>query len=202
MVGREMKQKTLTWKMEVVETIARGAIIAYAMKGHPSDLAWYEEDKERSDYTIIQFGSNRFYQASTKALERIKDETDSLGDLINEGQVFLDFPLFLGKRFCAAEQITRPDGRYCWVVGQEKQVALEGIKGILSAGVIPEYTLQFITLPDHVIIQFAPGVGITKYTYVHHGTVSEVDVQLIEYHPAVVQQQIASTTINVCTRVR
>jgi len=37
-------------------------------------------------------------------------------------------------------------------------------------------------VPGYEIIEFVPGVGITRYTFFHHGTVSETDLRLIEYH--------------------
>jgi len=36
-------------------------------------------------------------------------------------------------------------------------------------------------LPDHTIIDFVPGIGITGYSYIHHGTVSEVKVKLVDF---------------------
>ena len=46
-----------------------------------------------------------------------------------------------------------------------------------------QFLLSFRTRPDHTIIEFVPGIGITRYVYVHHGTVAEADVKLIEYYP-------------------
>ena len=190
-INQKIEGKSLTWKMEVVETIKSGSIIGYAMKGHPSDLAWYEEGKERSDYAIIQVGPSRFYKADIEVIDRLKDETDSAVDLVHESQQFLDIPLLPGKRFCEVEQITRTDGKYCWIVHEEEKVVLEGITGIPSE-TKSAYMLTFATLPDHIIIQFVPGVGITQYMYIHHGTVSEVDVKLIEHYSGRVQTQATS----------
>jgi hypothetical protein len=50
------------------------------------------------------------------------------------------------------------------------------------SGKVNQYQLVYRTLPDHQIIEFAPNIGITRYTYVHHGTVSETDLKLIEFH--------------------
>jgi hypothetical protein len=70
---------------------------------------------------------------------------------------------------------------YCWNVLEEKQVALN-VKGIDTGHTMTEFTIMQYTGPDHSIFSFVPGVGITRYQYVHHGTVSEVDVQLVEFH--------------------
>jgi hypothetical protein len=182
-IGGKVEEKTLTWKMEVLEKVERYPITGYALRGHPSDLAWYEDGKERSDYAIIQVGPNKFYKTSAEKLQRLKDDADSCYDLVQESELMLDLPLFPEKRFGITEQITRIDGRYCWGVGQEKKVALSGIKGVSFSEETTAYTLYFFTLPDHVRLEFVPGIGITQYEYGHHGTVSVVDVKLVEYHP-------------------
>ncbi len=181
--GREVRQKDLTWKMDVIDTVDRGDVVGYALRGHPSDLAWYDEGKPPSEYAIVQFGQNKFYRTDIKVLERLKDPYDSLDQLVYEGQLILDFPLVPGKRFCEPEYINRTDGNYCWLVGQDAQVISWHVDGILASETISEHALYFVTVPDHTIIHFAPSIGITRYEYVHHGTVSEAIVKLIEYHP-------------------
>jgi hypothetical protein len=181
-MGEQVKEKTLSWKMEVIEVIKREPVVGYVMQGHPLDLAWYKEDRKPSDYVIIHLKPDKFYMASTKVLSRLKDVNDSLSKLVTEGQLFLEFPLLPQKKFCAAEEITRLDGMYCWGVGGEEKVLLRGIKGITSTEPMAMYTLYFATMPDHEIVHFVPTIGFTHFEYVHHGTVSEVDMQLVEYH--------------------
>jgi hypothetical protein len=55
--GTEVIEKTVTWKMEVVEVVERDHVTGYLLKGHPDDLAWYEEGKERGEHVIIKVGS-------------------------------------------------------------------------------------------------------------------------------------------------
>ena len=50
-------------------------------------------------------------------VKRLADSSDSLQDLIDPDDVFLQLPLAKGKKFCAdSEQMTREDDEYCWVV--------------------------------------------------------------------------------------
>ncbi len=179
----QVMEKEMTWKMEVVDVIERDQITAYVMRGHPADLAWYEEGKTPSDYLLIYLKPNRYYEVGIGALERLKDRNDSLYSLVTDYQQVFDFPLSPAKKFCSVDQITRVDNRYCWVVGRENRIPLKGIKGVSPSKVIQEYELYFATLPDHQIVEFVSGLGITRFVYVHHGTISEVDVRLIEYDP-------------------
>ena len=171
----------ITWKMEVKQVFRRHNIVGYEMLGAPWDLAWYEKGKEPSRYGIIQAGG-KFYITSLDAIWRLSDETDDLRALVNENEIFLDIPLIQGKKFCDTLSITREDSMYCWVVGDATQTDASSIKGIESSTTLMEFPVYMSTLPDFSMIQFIQGVGISRYVYSHHGTVSEVDVRLVEYH--------------------
>lgn len=58
---------------------------------------------------------------------------------------------------------------------------LDEIKGVMPTIIADrEYELMFYTIPAHRTVNFVPGLGITGYTYVHHGTTSEAYLELIE----------------------
>lgn len=177
-----VQEKRLMWKMEVVDTIQREHVRGYLLKGHPSDLIWYEPAKGRETHFIVQVGP-KYYESDKIAWERLKDKKDLLIDLVYEGQMFLDLPLWSGKSFGETAQLTRLAPTYRWVVKNEQIVHLENIEGISPLEKLTQYTLMFQTLPDHTFIEFIPGIGITHFEYGHHGTISNVDMNLVEYHP-------------------
>lgn len=176
-----VNSENLIWRMEVIEVVDRGDVVGYRMSGYPGDLSWYEPGKKPSDYAIIRAGSGSYYMSDLNSLERLKDENDILGFLVSDDQLFLDTPLSPGKRFCGGEFITNPYGDYCWVVGPQEKITLE--KGVKDDNIaqVTGYSIRYVTNPDHTVISFVPGIGITRYVYGHHGVLSEVDVQLIEY---------------------
>lgn len=177
----EVKSESLEWMMEVIDVIDRGDVVGYRMLGHPGDLAWYEIGKKPSEYAIIRAGSGSYYMSDLDSLERLKDQNDILGFLVSEDQILLDTPLSPGKRFCGEEYITNPYGDYCWVVGSQEKVILDKLLGEGRSEQISGFSIRYLTNPDHTIITFVPGVGITNYVYSHHGVLSEVDLQLSEY---------------------
>jgi hypothetical protein len=177
----DIAEEVITWKMEVKRVFQRNDIVGYEMLGAPWDLAWYEEGKEPSKYGIIQAGG-KFYRTSLEAVWRLMDETDVLRALVNENQIFLDIPLIFGKKFCDTFSISRADGMYCWTVGDAIQADTANIKGVDASAALIEFPIYNGTMPDHSQIQFIPGIGISRYVYRHHGTISEVDVHLIEYY--------------------
>ena len=167
--------------MEVKQVVQRNDIFGYVMLGAPWDLAWYEQGKEPSEYGIIQTGGN-YYRTSVNTIQRLSDENDFLGNLVDEYEIFLEIPLVQGKKFCDTPSLTRVDGMYCWNVGEANQVNVADIEGVTTTKTVFEFPIYNETKPDHSIIHFIPGIGISRYEYHHHGTVSGVEIRLIEYH--------------------
>ncbi len=173
------------WKMEVVDKIERGHVTGYLMLGHPADLAFYDENDPptRSEFTIVKVNDGRIYQGSKDLFTRLKDLNDDLINLVTGTQLIYDFPLTNGKHFCESEQITRQGNSYCWIVTQEEIINLVDVIGVSSQKRYVSYSMLYSTLPDHIEKTFVPGIGLTKYAYVHHGSPSSVDVVLREYYP-------------------
>ena len=178
----DIKEEEITWKMEVKRVFQRNAVVGYELVGAPWDLAWYETGKEPSEYGIIQSGG-KYYRIPVETVIRLMNEDDYLYGLVDENDVFLETPLVSGKKFCDTVSMTRPDNMYCWNVGEGKPFKAKDVIGLDASMELWEYPVINQTMPDVSLIYFVPGVGISHYIYSHHGTVSEVDVQLIEYHP-------------------
>jgi len=176
----DVSEKEISWKMEVTRVFQRNNIVGYEMLGAPWDLAWYEEGKERSEYGIIQTGGN-FYTTSIDTVLRLLDEDDVLRALVDENQLLLDIPLISGKKFCDTFSIARSDNMYCWLVGDANLVT-EDIQGVNPVEPLVEFPIFQGTMPDRSTFHFIPGVGISQYYYRHSGTISEVDVRLIEFY--------------------
>ena len=181
----EVVEKPVTWTMQVLETLSRGQVFAARVSGYPQDLAHYEEGNAPGDYLIVRVGPSKYYLVqqlrSEETLRRLRDEKDQLGGLVRENEIILDAPLVRGKIYGEADQITRQDGLYSWIVEDARPADLRGVKGVARAGGMTEYEITQRTLPDHTIVNFVPGIGITRYVYGHHGTVSETDVKLVEF---------------------
>ena len=184
-INTSLIQKEIIWKMEVIETIRRGEITGYSMKGYPSDLSWYKDDQAPSIYSIIQIGDNKFYKSGIETYERIENQADNLDNLVEERQLIFIFPLSKVNKYCPTEDINRSDSWYCWIVGKDTESINWEIIGLQEDNSLMPYSLTFMTGPDRESIQFVEGLGITKYIYSHHGTISNVYVKLVEYHAGI-----------------
>ncbi len=179
----EDQSKTLTWKMEVIDTASRGLVFAALLKGLPSDLSWYEEGKERGTHLIVRVGSAAYHllygENALKAWQKIKDTKESLHELVDSESLFLDAPLIDRKIFGDFAQSTT--GRYCWVVEGESAYT-DKVKGAPSLKDGRVFTMTYRTSPDFQSVAYVPGLGIVHYRYHHNGTPAECDMQLIEFH--------------------
>ncbi len=180
------QQKTLAWKMQIVEKIERGdGVVGYVLKGHPRDLAFYTADKQPGDYLYLA-RANQVYLVTVrdaKVVDRVKDKNDALADLLADANLAFDFPLTVNKRYGSLSLIARQDVWYVWIVNGAKPTPLTGIQGVTPTNAT-EYTLELRTNPDRQTVYFVPNVGITRFVYHHNGTLSDVDVKLIEYNPS------------------
>ncbi len=178
----DVVEEEITWKMGVEQVVQRNDIVGYEMLGAPWDLAWYDPAKEQSKYGIIQVGG-KFYKIPLETVARLSNAGDDLSGLVDENNIFLNTPLESGKKFCDPASLTRSDNMYCWIVGEAIPFDASHISGVDPSKGLLEYPILNQTMPDISTMCFVPGVGISRYSYHHNGTVSDVDVHLIEYFP-------------------
>jgi hypothetical protein len=179
----EPKTEVLTCRMEVVDTGTRDRVFAALIKGAPFDLGWYEPGREPGDYLIVRVGTAAYYlfsgDSARDAWAKIKDE-ESLDDLDKGGELLIDAPLLAGKVY-GGDFNNLLRGRYCWLVEGERDF---NSKRFPAAGKMDnprDFTLAYRTTPDHQVIDFVPGLGIVGFQYMHHGTLAETDLGLIEF---------------------
>jgi len=181
----EVREKKITgWKSEVVDTAEGTGFKAALLKGHPSDLAWYEDNKKRSDAIVVLTSNGEFHEICD-----VEDKVQKFGaikstgvlprDLIGHETIRFKFPPKKGDRFGDPEQ-TKLGSRYCWFVLDAGTAKLDPeVKGAPSKERLT-VNLTYRTSPDHTNVRFVAGVGIVFYEYVHHGTRGDCEMRLVE----------------------
>lgn len=174
-----VREKQIEWSMRVVGRILKPGIEITYINGHPLDLCRYEQSKTpgnyliaryRKSYYLIWLESDKWREVAEKI--RIKDN-----GLVCPGErieLFLDLPLLQGMKF-GGDDPSRSD--YCWRVDSATPADWNKLP-ITSETPNSVFHLCYETNPDTTTFDFLPGVGITAFTYSHHGTVAEVNLRL------------------------
>jgi hypothetical protein len=180
------QEKLIAWKMEVERVIPRGNLVAAVVKGFPRDLDNSKGDTKPAESLIVESGGAKFYwippAAFSKVLARLENPADKLENLTADNEIFLQLPLERGNKFCDMTGMIRTDDFYCWVAGEPQVADLAGVKGI-PPGAHTAYPVQFLTANDATSYDFVPGIGITRYSYQVHGTQTDTELRLEEFHP-------------------
>jgi hypothetical protein len=170
-----------TCEMKVTGVTHRGGLLFATMHGYPADVldgaGW-----EPSDWGLLVAPNDRYYRVeglrADSIRSRLADPEDNLAGLIQEQELMFQMPLVPGKMFGETFQITRTDSLYCWVVTGRNAFDPSSIGIADRQGSLDQFTLRFSTLPDETMIGFVPGIGIASFKYSHHGTPSELNMQL------------------------
>ncbi len=179
-------QRVLRCRMEIVDVIKQADLVVAVIKGHPIDLAWYEEGKAPGDYLLVRLPGEKYYLIRGDRVAKVLEQLDSgaeLEGIVQEYELFLDLPLEKGARFGQTTLLTRSDYMYSWFVEEGEPVLLAGVRGIDPSAPRTLYDLVYRSWSEHILIDFVPGIGIVNYIYSHHGSASETHLKLIEYHP-------------------
>ncbi|WP_395738746.1 hypothetical protein [Prosthecobacter sp.] len=182
--GKTKEQQITGWRSEVIDTAEATTFKAALLKGHPHDLAWYSDETKRSDTLVILTSSGEFHEVSdsenlAQTFQTLKSSGVLPDKLIRPDTILFKFPPKVGDRFGDPEQV-KLGARYCWAVTDvTTEKPAPAIKGAPSEQRLT-IALTFRTSPDHTNVLFAAGIGITSYTYVHHGTPGDCEMRLVE----------------------
>jgi hypothetical protein len=174
----------ICWAMEVVDSNKSTNVQAAIVRGFPDELPWFEPGHVPGYCVLLNF-SNRVYQLkmpdekeATETLKNIMIEPGKFSTQAQDYNELYALPLAKGKRW--GGDTKREDGWYCWRVEKVKQETLH-IEGESSNQTTTTYALAYRCNPEHELVDIVPGLGITRFVYMHHGTVASVDVRLVSF---------------------
>jgi hypothetical protein len=143
--------KSLTWTTEVIDAKEANGVIAFRVKGWPTDLAELSSGDSTApvatDKTILRSGNAFLFGASPEPT-------------LDGAQGWFSWPVLDGQKICPSAEMV-----YCWRV----------------TAVETGYALSFYTGPDEQTFEIEPGTGISRFHYAHHGTTNEVEAKLVSF---------------------
>jgi len=176
-----MESKHISWKSEITDFVQEGRVKVALLLGHPVDLTWYTEQTRRGCYLFISVDDRDFYLQQIESSCELPKQ--NFANLLKDEDLVLRLPIKRGDEFGGYKEdpAKAQECMYDWCVEEVRQTKLPGVRGIPGTRRFTAYELFFRTNPDHQIATWVPGIGLTHFVYSHHGTVSEVEVDLAEF---------------------
>jgi len=169
--------------MQVKEVYGSGSLSFAVMKGFPTDLMGEEENRS-SLWGLLSTGNGHYFRVAADRIDSIKhclaDKESVHAGLVSDADLFLVALCGTGQVFGEAEQLTRSDSCYYWMVTEKMAYDPSAIRGMSILGPFDYYTLKYKTLADETSMDVVPGIGIVKYRYSHHGTPGDIELKLTE----------------------
>jgi hypothetical protein len=145
--------KQLSWTTEVLDAKEANGVVAYRIKGWPTDLAALDLADSgagapaASEKIVLRSGNNFMFGTSPEPS-------------LDGAEGWFSWPVIDGQKICPSAEMV-----YCWQV----------------SAVETGYALLFYTGPDEQTFELEPGTGISRFHYAHHGTTNEVEAKLVSY---------------------
>jgi len=177
-----MHFEELKWSMAVDAAVTGPRARAAVVHGFLSDLIFSESGRKPGYSVFLSVGDSLLMvpaagsDEATLLARRLADQPETLPV---SAVLLLEMPLVAGKRWGEASE-GRDDDMYCWIVRSEEThvLAVEGV----DRAPLHVISVAYRTLPDETVMDIVPGIGITAYSYIHHGTVMSVEVHLVAFH--------------------
>jgi hypothetical protein len=144
------------------------------VRGFVSELAWSVPTTRPRLSILACLGDHLLhlsFLADSAARYRYDHWTDASAE---RGELLLQRPLVDGAVF--GQDPPRQDDMYGWAV--ERLKAPPAVPSGCGRPGPEAYQLTMRTMPDHQVMEWRAGVGITAYTYAHHGTPAAAEVRL------------------------
>src|SRR5262245_1987671 len=151
--------RTLSWITEVIDAREGNGVVAYRIRGWPSDLAAF-------DLGDLGGSGDKAPAATEKTILR-KDNSFLFGasaePTLDGAEGWFSWPVIDGQKICPSAEIA-----YCWRV-----TALE-----------TGYRLSYYTGPHDQSYELEPGTGVARFHCAQHGTTTEFEAKLVSYTKA------------------
>ena len=175
-----VQRRTIRWTASILSVETRDSISVAIVKDWLSGLAWWDPTRtEIRSLIVCEPGRIYHIQPSDTVSAALVDSLLDGRQRPSEDDLILRFPLRTGDLF-GRDAPDRDDTFYAWFV--ESARAMPADLARMETGASDSlFTLAYRSLPDHQFVDFAPGLGVTRYVYGHHGTVAQADAVLIGY---------------------
>jgi len=176
------RDTTIIWVTRILGVRARDSIAVGVVENWPTALAWWEPG-QKPDTSLLVCIRNRVYHVATGDGPRpaLQDSLLAAQRAMPLDDLLFQFPLRAGDLY-GRDPADRADNLYAWYV-DSAAAAGATLRRLGARSGDSVRTLTYRTLPDHQIIDFVSGLGISRYVYAHHGTVARAEAVLVGTTP-------------------
>ncbi|MGZ4822238.1 MAG: hypothetical protein ACXVZM_11590 [Terriglobales bacterium] len=177
----EKGEQDIHWTMTVTDSFESPQLSAALLRGGPWVLAFYQPHVRAAQYLVVRLATT-YYLVKDGAADTFSEIiAGSARDMQNRlsDDLWFRLPLHENDTFCSPD--TEPGSSMnCWAT--ESVATNQTLKiGKVTVQGVDSYQLLFRSNPDHEMVTLVPGIGITAWEYMHHGTTSQANVRLIEF---------------------
>jgi len=180
----KVRSRSIRWTTEVVAASTGPGARAAVIRGLPLDLTFYEPGQAPTYSVLLEVGDSLYRVPAAEVSEamQLAEQLSRKPETRPESaELLLLQPLTVGRKWGQAAEDKERD-EYCWVVVADSVQVLH-VKGVSGGSRRHVFSITYRTLPDDQLVEIAPGVGITGFSYTHHGTVAATRLHLVEFHP-------------------
>ncbi len=180
--GQRLDSGSIRWLMRCLVVRSASGVRVALLRGWVHDLAWYDPGSTPGYSVLLEYRQRLFVidaPDSAAAVDTFAQALRSGTNGLHDRTPVIDSGLVVGRVYGGApDRGDRQDGFYAWNVESAIPLARQTSWRTLANGA-NGWRLAYRTVPDHELLDFVPGVGITRYVYSHHGTVAETNVRLL-----------------------
>ena len=171
----------MRWIMRCLTVRSVESVRVALVRGWVQGSAWYEPSAPAT-YAVLIESSERLRAIQARDSATAVDSMNSVlgaGNRAGEhGELLVDSALAPGHVYGAiTDRGPRDDDFYEWRVEDRAPIPVHAPWRSFASST-DAWRLAYRTLPDTQTLEFVPGVGITRFTYSHHGTTADTDLRL------------------------
>jgi hypothetical protein len=178
-------EKELQWRVRVLEVRRRKAQTIARIEGWLEDLAWYEPGKRPGHHVLVSDARRGLHLLEDSAARSLWARVETAPrEPVSEAELersehLLPAEITEGSAWGDPEHLAREDSMYVRRVEETGTQGLDGLGGWSGRNRAPFFRIAYRTHPDHSLMDFVPGLGFTRYTYAHQGTVGACELRLV-----------------------
>jgi hypothetical protein len=176
-----LRRSEARWTSTVTDAFDHGDVAGALLRGGIEDVFSFSRPLRPGSYEVLRVGT-RYYllgDVNKTAFAAVKAAGRKALPADLDQHVWFDAPLTKGRVLRPRDMGPRDDTGYGWWIESVGRARLD-LPGLRDQA-RQAFRLTYHTLASDLHETVVPGIGVTSFTYVHHGTLAEAYAHLTAY---------------------